>query len=113
MVKRVKVRTKQNIPKALREQVWLTNVGKKFENKCQTKWCKNTMTVFDFQCGHDIPESKGGSTTIENLVAICSRCNQSMSNNFTFDEWNNLSKKEPKSIFGWFDKFAYKPKLKK
>ena len=103
----------KHIPKALREQVWLTNVGKKFETKCQTKWCKNIMTVFDFQCGHDIPESKGGSTTIENLVPICSRCNQSMSNNFTFDEWNKLSKKEPKNLFGWLEQFAYKGSLKK
>jgi hypothetical protein len=36
--------------------------------------------------------------TPENLVPICSRCNLSMSNTYTFDEWSNLgpeSKKRP------------------
>jgi len=49
---------KVNIPKAVREQCWLTTIGKKYECKCYIPWCKNTMTVFDFHVGHDIPESK-------------------------------------------------------
>lgn len=82
---------KSNIPRALREQVWLANIGKTFSSKCSTPWCSNTMTVFDFQCGHDIPESKGGETIIENLIPICGRCNLSMSDNYTFQEWSKLS----------------------
>ena len=78
---------KDKIPKALREQVWIQHVGKKFQTKCLTTWCKNTITVFDFQCGHNVPESKGGSTDLSNLYPICSRCNLSMSDTFTFDEW--------------------------
>lgn len=78
---------KKKIPKALREQVWIQKVGKKFRTRCKTTWCRNKITVFDFQAGHDIPESKGGSTDISNLVPICSRCNQSMSNQYTFKEW--------------------------
>lgn len=85
---------KKAIPKAIREQLWLKYVGKKYETKCQTTWCLNRITVFDFQCGHDIPESKGGETKIYNLVPICSRCNLSMSNNYTFKEWCN-SQKQP------------------
>ena len=66
---------KTKIPKALREQVWITKMGKKFESKCKTSWCTNKITVFDFQCGHDIPESFGGETTIylnnlNNLINI-------------------------------------------
>jgi 5-methylcytosine-specific restriction endonuclease McrA len=79
---------KTTIPKAVREQLWLRDIGKEYESKCMTSWCKNKMTLFDFQCGHNIPESKGGKTVLENLVPICSRCNLSMSNNYTFDEWN-------------------------
>lgn len=86
--------TKTKIPKALREQVWLKHIGKKFESKCKTAWCKNKMSVFDFQCGHDVPESHGGETSVENLVPICSRCNLSMSNTYTFKEWNLISVKQ-------------------
>jgi len=79
---------KQTIPKALREAVWITHAGRTFEKKCLTPWCPNIMSVFDFQTGHNIPESKGGPTTIDNLVPICSRCNLSMSNTYTFKEWS-------------------------
>jgi hypothetical protein len=83
---------KVKIPKALREQVWIKKLGKTFSAKCSTPWCKNMMTVFDFQCGHDIPESKGGDTILENLIPICTRCNLSMSNVYTFKEWKKLSR---------------------
>jgi 5-methylcytosine-specific restriction endonuclease McrA len=83
---------KQKIPKALREQIWLRDIGRKYEGKCRIVWCENKMTVFDFQCGHDIPESHGGETILENLVPICSRCNLSMSNTYTIKQWNLLSK---------------------
>ena len=83
---------KEKIPKALREQVWLVHMGKTFEKKCRITWCENRITVFDFQCGHDIPESHGGATTIQNLVPICSRCNLSMSNTYTIQQWNQFSK---------------------
>lgn len=82
---------KDTIPKALREQVWLSNIGKKYEAKCYIPWCKNIITVFDFQSGHNIPESKGGATELYNLKPICGRCNSSMNNNYTIDEWIKLS----------------------
>ena len=86
---------KQKIPKALREQVWIVHAGRVFERKCLTDWCNNTMTVFDFQCGHNVPESKKGKTDISNLVPICSRCNLSMGSQFTFTEWCKQSKAPP------------------
>ena len=78
---------KDVIPKKLREEVWIKSMGRVFEGKCCTTWCTNTITVFDFESGHNIPESKGGKTTLENLFPICSRCNKSMGNQHTFDEW--------------------------
>ena len=79
---------KVKIPKALREQVWLSKFGKTFEAKCFTPWCENRISAFDFQCGHDIPESKGGATVLSNLYPICARCNMSMSNVYTFEQWS-------------------------
>ena len=79
---------KRSIPKALREQVWITHMGEQFSAKCTIKWCQNRINAFDFQCGHNIPESKGGKTNIQNLVPICGRCNISMGSQYTIDEWN-------------------------
>lgn len=78
---------KKPIPTAIREAAWVLRCGRVFEHKCLTTWCPNMLTVFEFQAGHDIPESKGGATKPENLYPICSRCNQSMGNRYTFQEW--------------------------
>ena len=82
--------TKEKIPKALREQAWLRDMGKVYDAKCKVRWCQNTITVFDFQCGHNVPESKGGATHLTNIVCVCARCNSSMGNQYTIDEWNKL-----------------------
>jgi len=101
-------RKKRQIPAALREAVWIKHMGRNFEGKCRTTWCPNTITVFDFQSGHDIPESKGGPTDISNLYPICARCNLSMSNHFTFSEWCKLGvvkpevKPEPRKFINYF-----------
>ncbi len=90
---------KMKIPKALREQIWISQMGHVFAGKCKVTWCQNKMSVFDFQCGHNIPESRGGKTDVTNLVPICSRCNLSMGDMFTIDEWN--SKFAPPAKLGW------------
>lgn len=81
---------KKKITGALREAVWMKTMGRTFEGKCPVSWCSNTITVFDFQSGHNIPESKGGETKLPNLIPICARCNFSMGNTYTIDEWNAL-----------------------
>lgn len=86
---------KRHIPKAVREACWLAQNGKSFDAKCGTTWCQNTITVWDFQAGHKIPESKGGPTTLENLIPLCSRCNLSMSNNYTYKQWCDLQGQIP------------------
>lgn len=83
-----KTTSKQYIPKALREQVWIKRMGKCFEGKCSVTWCTNQITVFDFHVGHNVPESKGGTLKINNLEPICSRCNLSMGDNYTIKEWD-------------------------
>ena len=51
------------------------------------------ITPFTFECGHNIPESKGGTSDIDNLRPICGNCNRSMSNSYTIDEFSNMSKR--------------------
>ena len=87
---------KASIPKALREQVWIQTMGRVFEKKCYVHWCKNVINVFDFHVGHDKPESEGGTLEITNLKPICARCNLSMSDNYTIQEWCDLSEDKSK-----------------
>lgn len=74
---------KKNIPIKIKEEVWLKQFGKIYENKCFINWCHNTINVFNFEAGHDIPESKGGTIDIYNLYPICSKCNKSMGDRYT------------------------------
>lgn len=90
---------KKKIPSAVRQQVWLHYIGEKYKTKCQIKWCKNEITVWTFVCGHNVPESKGGSTTLDNLRPICNNCNLSMGDQFTIDEWTTKFAPPKKSSF--------------
>ena len=67
----------RHIPKPLREAVWRKNHGKNLEGKC---WVcqQNTITAFNFECGHIISKKRGGDISLKNLMAICSPCNKSM-----------------------------------
>jgi len=87
---------KASIPKALREQVWIQTMGRTFQKKCYVHWCENVINVFDFHVGHDKPESEGGTLEITNLKPICARCNLSMSDNYTIQEWCDLSEDKSK-----------------
>ena len=101
---------KQKIPAAIREAVWVTRCGRVFEHKCLTSWCPNIITAFDFQSGHNIPESKGGKTCVDNLYPLCARCNVSMGDRYTYDEWTAMRMQETappkKSISRFFKCFS-------
>lgn len=98
-------KNKKTIPKALKEQVWLAFNGKNFEYKCHIKWCNNIITPFNFETGHNIPESKGGTLDISNLRPICSKCNKSMGDDYTIDDFSQLSK-PIKHKRKWFSCFS-------
>jgi hypothetical protein len=89
---------KKAIPQALREAVWIHYCGRVFSKKCTVEWCENMMTVYDFQAGHNIPESRGGETTLDNLKPICSRCNLSMGDRYTIDEWVSKFRARPTQV---------------
>ena len=83
---------KVKIPAALREQVWLLWCGDRlFKHKCLVTWCENVMTPFSFHVGHNQQESRGGVTDISNLRPICAKCNMSMGDEYTIDEFSALS----------------------
>lgn len=90
---------KATIPKAIREQCWTKSFGEVFKHSCYINWCDNEISVFDFHVGHDQPESKGGTLSVDNLKPICARCNLSMSNNYTITEWNNLNGQKKAKCF--------------
>ena len=89
MSKRAITPKKKVISKKLREEVWLKHFGKTFSSKCPIQWCTREISVFSFEVGHNIPESKGGKTTIDNLIPICGDCNRSMGDRFTIDQFSN------------------------
>ena len=87
----------KKIPAAIREQAWLLAFGDKyFKQKCEVKWCENILTPFNFEVGHNIPRSKGGSDDLDNLKPICSKCNKSMGDMYTIDEFSELTKRTSK-----------------
>ena len=85
---------RQYISKKLRQEVWTSNIGLKYNSKCYIDWCTNDINVFNYHIGHNIPHSKGGSIKLSNLKPICSNCNLSMSNNYTINEWNDSIKND-------------------
>lgn len=86
---RKKIYRKRNIPSSLKNAIWVTYNGKTFEAKCHVSWCKTIINVFNFEAGHDVPESKGGSTCIGNMRPICASCNRSMGNMYSIKEFSN------------------------
>ncbi len=73
---RVKPKRKA-ISKDLRSQVWIKYMGDKVEGKC---YCcgMTTISVHDYQVGHNKAVAKGGKDHISNLRPICGLCNRGM-----------------------------------
>lgn len=70
-------KTKKKISKPLRKAVWETWAGSEHSTfNCGS--CYTKISVWDFECGHIIPESKNGETKIGNLIPVCGLCNKSM-----------------------------------
>jgi hypothetical protein len=65
------------ILKKTRESVWIRDNGLSLKNgKCYC--CSSTIDYNNFECGHVVSIYYGGKTTIDNLRAICSQCNNDM-----------------------------------
>jgi len=81
---------KQKIPIALRQACWVKQFGETYRHKCFVDWCHRNITCFDFEVGHNLPESKGGTLDLDNLRPICRQCNIGMGNTYTIDQWRQL-----------------------
>ena len=76
------------VPASLKHNIWITYNGENFNCKCHVTWCRNIITPFTFEAGHNVPSSKGGASTIDNLLPICAACNKSMGNQYTISEFS-------------------------
>jgi hypothetical protein len=105
------LRKKQNIPHAIRWQVWLNYAGEHFQAKCSTPWCRNIMRAYDFQAGHIQAEAVGGPTTVNNLIPICATCNHSMGT-MHFRDWAIRGTPVPRCCFSlrWLWRILKAPK---
>jgi 5-methylcytosine-specific restriction endonuclease McrA len=83
---------KKRISTPIRRNVWTKVFKDKISGKCPI--CRyETISAFNFECGHDIPECKGGETTVENLYPICGSCNKSIGSTSLTDYVKNVLKR--------------------
>ena len=69
---------KSKIPQILRMMVWDKYIGENV-GKSKCKCCETAeITQMKFDCGHIIAEKNGGKLHIDNMIPICSMCNNSM-----------------------------------
>ena len=79
-IKSVKKKSRSKVPHKIRKESWHKYIGKNI-GATDCICCNTTeITAFNFEAGHIIPSSKGGLTTLENILPICSECNRSMGN---------------------------------
>lgn len=66
------------LPQAVRVDVWNTYIGEDIaKHKCLC--CKkSTIVQTNFECGHVVSVTNGGTNGIDNLRPICAKCNKSM-----------------------------------
>lgn len=85
---------KQKISIKLKRAVWDAHFGPLI-GTARCPCCEDTLIrQIEFHCGHKVPESRGGSTTVDNLVPICAQCNLSMGTSLFEDFKKSL---QPKS----------------
>ena len=69
---------RQHIPHQRKTEVWNHHVGEEVGTSL-CKCCKLvTISSRDFITGHIVPDCKGGSIDVSNLLPICAGCNSSM-----------------------------------
>ncbi|MDD3175951.1 MAG: HNH endonuclease signature motif containing protein [Candidatus Nanoarchaeia archaeon] len=67
---------RKNIPRAVKEDLWIKHFGKKYFGNCLV--CGTTMETNKFEAGHIKSVANGGSDNMSNLKPICMKCNRAM-----------------------------------
>jgi len=67
---------RKSIPATVKKNLWIRFNGKKYKSPCFV--CKEIIDIHNFEAGHVIAASQGGSDNISNLRPICKSCNRSM-----------------------------------
>lgn len=74
--KELNVIKRKSIPKAIKNILGINNFGKdKSLGKCYV--CEKEIHITEFEAGHILAVSKGGSNDISNLKPVCTTCNKS------------------------------------
>ena len=89
---------KQQIPKAIREEVWRKEMGRNYSGKCFV--CSDLVSITNFDCAHIISEYEGGEIKVDNMKVTCRTCNLSCGTmNLIEFKWKYFSKKHPIMYF--------------
>jgi len=79
---------KNSIPKKIRDMLWVQTYGDCQFGNC--KICDEKITYLTFVAAHYISRANGGSDNINNLVCLCSGCNNGMGPNDVEDYINRF-----------------------
>ena len=81
---------------AVKETVWNNYFNDSEIGKCCICRCKITRSRH--HCGHIISKYNGGPTILENLIPMCSKCNQSINRNNLLDFMERFGFNIPSSL---------------
>jgi hypothetical protein len=96
---------KETIPKETKEKVWKKRNGDFINGKCFC--CKCVILYKNFEAGHIIAESKGGTIEVNNLEPVCGYCNKSMGT-MNMNEYIEKNFKDRKGEKTFYEKYENK-----
>ena len=96
------------------KRMWRQNIKDAWDNKCAYCGSKHELTL-----DHIIPQSKGGSDFLTNVICCCKKCNNSKSH-INWEEWyaeqDFFTEEKKESILNWMapvtnsNLYKYKPR---
>ena len=96
------------------KRMWRQSIKDKWEHKCAYCGSKHEITL-----DHIIPQSKGGSDFLTNVICCCKKCNNSKSH-INWEEWyaeqDFFTEEKKESILNWMapvtnsNLYKYKPR---
>ena len=78
----------RRVHESIKVKSWKKYCGNVFEHKCLIEHCQDIITARKFEAGHITPYSRGGESSSDNIIPLCSKCNKEMGD-MTLDEYND------------------------